>query len=225
MIQKLSEKVKQQKNAAKNDNSLPFKLTVTGTKGVEFSGYYTSGKGRWGETLDSVHLQGTIPAEFYLKDYPTIYCSVKKQMKGTMILTLSENGVRDLSADSTSSDIGMIVLSSRANNGQHFTGPGIEHAPAAYFLKVESKDTLLHPVVISKEWYEGLSLSNTLALKCPFEVRLPQCDEIKADFMMTPEMEELNVTLLNADKQILKKETGTYKTDTFEFEYITGTNK
>ena len=215
LMQKLQKKGNKQKITQKltddEKKNLPFKITISGTEGLKFDGHYSTNKNSNGERGDSVHIEGVIPAEYYMKYANLIYCAAAKQGEGTIRITISEKELGDIVADSSNSDIGLVYASTAEIYGYRLIGPGIKHYPAAYFLKVESADTISHSVILFKDWDEGVHLSSSISAKCPFTVKFPDCDVVAATFIATTDMEDIHVTLSDANNNILKKDSSINK--------------
>lgn len=202
------------------NKNLPYKITISGTEGLKFDGYYSTREKGNAKSEDSIHIKGVIPAEYYVNDSYEIICHVGKQAKGLIRITISgkENG--DVAADSSNDEYTTLYVKTLKREGNRFSGPGIKNSPPAFFLNVTSKDNIPHSLVLFKEWDAGLYLSSTLTQKCPFTVSLPQCDVIAASFFVTTDMSEFYVTLTDDNNNILKKDSSDGKSS-FDFEFRT----
>lgn len=77
---------------------------TTGTPGLEFSGSIGGG-------ANQKTVQGSIPANYEVTDWPAVAVIQKKGTSGTLTVTMKKNG-RILNTQTTDADYGAVTVSS-----------------------------------------------------------------------------------------------------------------
>lgn len=79
-------------------------IEITGTSGLEFSGSIGGGG-------NSKTVEGSIPANYEISDWPAVAVIQKKGTSGTLTVTIKKNG-RVLNTQTTNADYGVVSVTS-----------------------------------------------------------------------------------------------------------------
>lgn len=79
-------------------------IEVTGTGGLEFTGSIGGG-------ANQKSIQGSVPANYEVSDWPAVAVIQKKGTSGTLTVTITKNG-RVLNTQTTDADYGVVTVSS-----------------------------------------------------------------------------------------------------------------